>query len=71
LAFTFVYIFQAPLLRDIFVGYSSLKTTFELPFVFDFQTLFLVFFLTIPIYISATIIPSWRTATLETDEVIR
>ncbi len=71
LAFGFVYILQAPLLRDIFEGYSQLRTTFELPFVFDFQTLFLVFFLSVPIYISATIIPSWKIATLETDEIIR
>lgn len=70
-AFSFVYIFQAPLLRDIFEGYSQLKTTFELPFVFDLQTLTLVFFLSVPIYIAATIIPSWKTATLEADEVIR
>lgn len=70
-AFIFVFSLQAPLLRDIFVGYSQLKTTFELPFIFDFQTLFLVFFLSVPIYIAATIIPSWKVATLETDEVIR
>ncbi len=71
LAFVFVYMFQAPLLQNIFVGYSQLKTDFELPFVFDFQTLFLVFFLSVPIYIGATIIPSWKVATLEADEVIR
>ena len=70
-AFGFVYLFQAPLLREIFVGYSQLKTSFELPFIFDTQTLFLVFFLSVPIYIAATIIPSWRAATLEVDEVIR
>lgn len=71
LSLTYVYIFGAPLLREVFVGYSKLKTSFELPFVFDFQTLFLVFFLSVPIYVAATIIPSWKTATLEADEVIR
>ncbi|HIP41132.1 MAG TPA: ABC transporter permease [Campylobacterales bacterium] len=70
-AFGFVYLLQAPLLREIFVGYSQLKTSFELPFVFELQTLFLVFFLSVPIYIGATIIPSWRASTLEVDEVIR
>jgi ABC-type lipoprotein release transport system permease subunit len=70
-AYIFVYIFQAPLLRDIFEGFCKLKTTFELPFVFDIQTLFLIFFITIPIYISAMIIPTWKISTLQADEVIR
>ena len=71
IAFCFVYFLNAPLLRDIFEGYSQLKTTFNLPFVVDFQILTLVFFITIPVYIAATIIPSWKTATLDADDVIR
>ncbi len=70
-ALLYVYLFQAPILRDIFVGYSQLKTSFELPFIFDLHTLFLVFFLSVPVYVAAIIIPSWKVATLEADEVIR
>lgn len=71
LSFYFVYILKAPILRDIFEGYSELKTSFNLPFVVDFQTLALIFFIIVPIYISSIIIPSWRIATLDTDEIIR
>jgi ABC-type lipoprotein release transport system permease subunit len=71
LSLFFVYILDAPILRYIFEGYSQLKTSFDLPFVLDIQTLALVFFITIPVYIAATIIPSWKIATLDADEVIR
>lgn len=71
IAFGFVYIFHAPILRGIFEGYSQLKTDFALPFLFDIQTLFLIFFLSVPIYIGATIIPAWRASSLDVDEVIR
>lgn len=71
LSFGFVYILKAPLLQNIFTGYSELKTSFSLPFVFDIQTLALVFFMSVPVYVAATIIPSWRSATLEADEVMR
>ncbi len=71
LALFFVYTLQAPILRDIFIGYSRLKPAFDLPFILDFQTLFLLFFLTIPLYIAAIIIPSWRVASMNADEVMR
>ena len=71
IALSYVYIFNAPLIRDIFVGSSNLKTDLNLMFVFDTQTLFLVFFLSVPIYIASIIVPAWRVATLDADELIR
>ncbi len=70
-ALFYVYILNAPLLRYIFEGYSKLKTPFELPFILDIDTLALIFFLSVPIYIGATIIPAWRASSLDVDEVIR
>jgi len=70
-ALFFVYTLEAPLLRDIFTGYSVLKPTFTLPFVLDVQSICLIFFLSVPIYIAAILIPSWKAATLDADEVMR
>jgi len=71
MALIYVYIFHAPLIRDIFVGASSLKVDLALPFIFDIQTFFLVFFVSVPVYIAAIIVPTWRVATLDVDELIR
>ena len=71
LSIAYVYLLEAPLLKDIFMGYSVLKPEFKLPFSVNFQVIALLFFITIPIYVAATIIPSWKAATLEADEVIR
>ncbi|WOE70801.1 FtsX-like permease family protein [Hydrogenimonas thermophila] len=71
LAVGYVFGLQAPLLRELFMGYSVLKPPFDLPFVIDGGVLALIFFTTIPIYTAATIIPAWRAATLDADEAIR
>lgn len=71
LSMFYVYILNAPLLKNIFIGYSALKPDFDLPFSFDFHTNVIIFFLTVPIYIAATIIPSWRVASMDADEVMR
>lgn len=71
LALFYVYVLQAPILRNLFTGVSKLKPSFTLLPVVDYQMLFLIFFLTVPIYIMATIIPSWRAAVIDADEVMR
>lgn len=71
LALFFVYFLNAPLLKDIFIGYSRLKPEFDLPFTLDFATIALLFFLSVPLYIASIIIPSWKIAIMDADEVMR
>ncbi|MBN2815615.1 MAG: FtsX-like permease family protein [Campylobacterales bacterium] len=71
LALAFVYFFDAPIIQDIFIGYTTLKPSFELIFVLDIDTLFLLFVLIVPVYTLATLIPAWRIAIVDADEVIR
>lgn len=71
LALGFVYGLQAPLLRDLFMGYSTLKPPLVLPFSVDLGIIALLFFLSVPVYLAAIIIPSWKAATLDADEVMR
>jgi len=67
----FVYELHAPLLRAVFIGYSELKPSFDLPFSLNATMLVLLFFLSVPIYIAATLIPAWRASTLDADEIMR
>ncbi len=71
LALFYVYILQAPLFGDIFTGYSGLKPPLELVFTLEFETLFVLFLLSVPLYVLATIIPAWRVATLDAQEVMQ
>ena len=70
-ALVYVYIFQAPLLSNIFLGFDNIVLKPYLPFVFDIQSLSLVFFISVPIFIASIIFPSWRVATCDTDEILR
>ncbi len=70
-ALVYVYVLQAPLLRNVFIGYDGLKPPLEIPFTLDTQSVALLFFATVPVYIAATLFPAWRLATQDADEVMR
>jgi putative ABC transport system permease protein len=71
LSFFYIYILKAPILKDLFLGTGILKPEFNIPFALDMENLAMTFFITVPIYIAATIFPSWRVSTREADEVLR
>jgi ABC-type lipoprotein release transport system permease subunit len=72
LAFIFVFYFKAPLFGNIFMNESLLHIeNFRLDITVDFSYTLLIFLLSVPLYIAATLIPSWRVATLDADEVMR
>jgi ABC-type lipoprotein release transport system permease subunit len=70
-AFIYIYFFDAYFIKDLFINYAGVKYNFILDFSINFEILLLVFLLTVPIYILATIYPSWRVAISDVDEVLR
>jgi ABC-type lipoprotein release transport system permease subunit len=71
LAFIYLYLFDGYYLRDIFLNIIHVEQIGRLDLQVDFQPLAIVFFLSVPVYIAATLIPSWKIATTDADEVMR
>jgi len=72
LAALYVFVFKAPILADIFLHDTHLRaSTFMLAPHIDYAYILLIFLLSVPLYIAAILIPSWRVATLDADEVMR
>lgn len=71
LALAYIYFFDGYYLRDIFLNIAGVEKIESLDLRVDLQPLAIVFFLSVPVYIAATIIPSWKIATQDADEVMR
>jgi len=71
LAFVHVYYFGASFLAPILKGWSVLFPRFRLVPHLDLYQLFVMGFLTVVPYIASTVIPSWKIAITDPEEVIR
>jgi len=71
LAIFYVYFLNAPLLKNIFIGSRILENNFLFNFYFDIKTILLIFLLTVPIYLFATIIPAWKVAIKDIEDIIK
>ncbi|MDR3557751.1 MAG: FtsX-like permease family protein [Syntrophobacteraceae bacterium] len=71
LAYAHVFLASAPLFAAVLKGWSVLYPKFRpAPFI-DFYDVAVLFFITVVPYAAATLVPSWRAATLDPDEVMR
>jgi ABC-type lipoprotein release transport system permease subunit len=71
LSLFYVYILDAPGLKNIFMGYSYLKPQFDIPFHIDPTAIAVIFFVTIPLYTASIVIPSWKASVIDAEEIIR
>jgi ABC-type lipoprotein release transport system permease subunit len=71
LSYGHVFMAGAPLLRIVFSGWSVLYPPHPLPASLDLSKLFGLMFLTVVPYIAVGIIPAWRAAVKDPEEVFR
>jgi ABC-type lipoprotein release transport system permease subunit len=71
IALIYVYILNAPLLKNIFLGYSNLTNSATFSPDIHFSDLSLLFFLFVVPFMLAVIIPVWRVAITEANEVLK
>lgn len=71
LAWVHVFLYGAPLLMPLLKGWSVLFPEFELARVVDLYQIVVLGFVTIVPYLACTLIPAWKTASADPDEVMR
>jgi len=71
LAYVHVFFTSVVLFEPVLKGWSTLYPDFRLAPIISFYQVATLFFLTVVPYTVATIIPSWRAATIDPDSVMR
>ena len=70
-AYIFVFILNAPVLKNIFIGFSNLQNDFILNANIEFSTLITLFLFFIIPFLSAVLIPVWKIAVIDANESMK
>ena len=70
-AWVHVFVFNAPALTPLLKGWSVLYPEYQLSPAIDFYQLFVLACLTIGPYLACTLIPAWKTAITDPEQVMR
>ncbi len=70
-AYVYVYIFNAPLIKEIFLGFNNLKNSVAFSPSIDIASLVLIFLIFVIPFMLVVLIPVWRVSISEPYEVLR
>ena len=71
IAYIFVFILNAPILKNIFIGFSNVQNDFILNANIEFTTLITLFLFFIIPFLSAILIPVWKIAIIDANESMK
>jgi ABC-type lipoprotein release transport system permease subunit len=71
IAYIFVFILNAPILKNIFIGFSNVQNDFILNSNIEFTTIVTLFLFFIIPFLSAVLIPVWKIAVIDANESMK
>ncbi|MDD2886664.1 MAG: FtsX-like permease family protein [Aliarcobacter sp.] len=71
ISYIFVFILNAPILKNIFIGFSNIQNDFVLNPSVDFTTIVTLFLFFIIPFLSAVLIPVWKISVIDANESMK
>ena len=70
-AYVYVFLVDAPLLRNIFLGFNNLENSVSFTPIFDFGLIFSLFLFFIVPFVASVLIPVWKIAIIDPNEAMK
>jgi uncharacterized membrane protein len=71
ISYIFVFILNAPILKNIFIGFSNIQNDFVLNTNIEITTIATLFIFFIIPFLSAILIPVWKIAVIDANESMK